>query len=154
MSGRCTMKSSLQQESEGVAMNGWRGRQNLLAIGVLLVSLLGCSSGTTQGVGVRTVSATEAVKVLDSRVVIDVRGPDEVAEGAIVGATVLDFNAGEFQAKIGGYNRNAAYLVYCRSGNRSGQAVAIMKELGFTDVIDAGAYVDLAAAGAETTTQP
>uniref|UniRef100_UPI00404B4896 rhodanese-like domain-containing protein n=1 Tax=Candidatus Limnocylindrus sp. TaxID=2802978 RepID=UPI00404B4896 len=135
-------------------MNGWRGRQNLLAIGVLLVSLLGCSSGTTQGVGVRTVSATEAVKVLDSRVVIDVRGPDEVAEGAIVGATVLDFNAGEFQAKIGGYNRNAAYLVYCRSGNRSGQAVAIMKELGFTDVIDAGAYVDLAAAGAETTTQP
>ena len=148
------MKSSLQQESEGVAMNGWRGRQNLLAIGVLLVSLLGCSSGTTQGVGVRTVSATEAVKVLDSRVVIDVRGPDEVADGAIVGATVLDFNAGEFQAKIGGYNRNAAYLVYCRSGNRSGQAVAIMKELGFTDVIDAGAYVDLAAAGAETTTQP
>ena len=148
------MKSSLQQESEGVAMNGWRGRQNLLAIDVLLVSLLGCSSGTTQGVGVRTVSGTEAVKVLDSRVVIDVRGPDEVAEGAIVGATVLDFNAGEFQAKIGGYNRNAAYLVYCRSGNRSGQAVAIMKELGFTDVIDAGAYVDLAAAGAETTTQP
>ena len=150
MSGRCTMKSSLQQESEGVVMNGWRGRQNLLAIGVLLVSLLGCSSGTTEGVGVRTVSATEAVKVLDSRVVIDVRGPDEVAEGAIVGATVLDFNAGEFQAKIGDYDRNAAYLVYCRSGNRSGQAVAIMKELGFTDVIDAGAYVDLAAAGAPT----
>ena len=121
-----------------------------MAIGVLLVSLLGCSSGTTEGVGVRTVSATEAVKVLDSRVVIDVRGPDEVAEGAIVGATVLDFNAGEFQAKIGDYDRNAAYLVYCRSGNRSGQAVAIMKELGFTDVIDAGAYVDLAAAGAPT----
>ncbi len=150
MSGRCTMKSSLQQESEGVAMNGWRGRRNLLAIGVLLVSLLGCSSGTTEGVGVRTVSATEAVKMLDSRVVIDVRGPDEVAEGAIIGATVLDFNAGEFQAKIGDYDRNAAYLVYCRSGNRSGQAVAIMKELGFTDVIDAGAYVDLAAAGAPT----
>ncbi len=135
-------------------MNGLRGQQKLLAIGVLLLSLLGCSSGTTEGVGVRTVSAIEAVKVLDSRVVIDVRGPDEVAEGAIVGATVLDFNAGEFQAKIGDYDRNAAYLVYCRSGNRSGQAVAIMKELGFTDVIDAGAYVDLAAAGAETTTQP
>jgi rhodanese-related sulfurtransferase len=135
---------------KGVAMNGLRGQQKLLAIGVLLLSLLGCSSGTTEGVGVRTVSATEAVKVLDSRVVIDVRGPDEVAEGAIVGATVLDFNAGEFQAKIGDYDRNAAYLVYCRSGNRSGQAVAIMKELGFTDVIDAGAYVDLAAAGAPT----
>lgn len=125
---------------------GWRG-----AAIVALSLIAGCASGTTEGAGVRTVSASEAVKVLDSRVVIDVRGPDEVAEGAIVGATVLDFNAGEFQAKIGDYDRNAAYLVYCRSGNRSGQAVAIMKELGFTDVIDAGAYADLAAAGAPTT---
>jgi phage shock protein E len=132
-------------------MNRMSVRPNTIVASVLLVSLLGCSSGTTVGVGVRTVSATEAVKVLDSRVVIDVRGPDEVAEGAIVGATVLDFNAGEFQAKIGDYDRNAAYLVYCRSGNRSGQAVAIMRELGFTDVIDAGAYTDLAAAGAPTT---
>ena len=125
-------------------------RSALAALFSLLL-IAGCSPGTTEGVGVRTVSASEAVKVLDSRVVIDVRGPDEVAEGAIVGATVLDFNAGEFQAKIGDYDRNAAYLVYCRSGNRSGQAVAIMKELGFTDVIDAGAYADLAAAGAPTT---
>ena len=122
-----------------------------IALAALLLLAAGCSGGSAEGTGVRTVSATEAVKVLDSRVVIDVRGPDEVADGAIVGATVLDFNAGEFEAKIGDYDRNAAYLVYCRSGNRSGQAVAIMKELGFTDVIDAGAYVDLAAAGAPTT---
>jgi len=125
---------------------GWTG-----AAIVALFLIAGCASGTAEGTGVRTVSASEAVKVLVSRVVIDVRGPDEVAEGAIVGATMLDFNAGEFQAKIGDYDRNAAYLVYCRSGNRSGQAVAIMRELGFTDVIDAGAYVDLAAAGAPTT---
>lgn len=123
-------------------------RAALLAV---LFVVSGCSSGSTEGGGVRTVSASEAVKVLDSRVVIDVRSPAEVAEGAIVGATVLDFNAGEFEAKIGDYDRSAAYLVYCRSGNRSGQAVAIMKELGFTDVIDAGAYSDLAAAGAPTT---
>lgn len=129
-----------------IADAGWRG-----AAIVALLLIAGCASGTAEGAGVRTVGASEAVKVLDSRVVIDVRGPDEVAEGAIVGATVLDFNAGEFQAKIGDYDRNAAYLVYCRSGNRSGQAVAIMKELGFTDVIDAGAYADLAAAGAPTT---
>lgn len=123
----------------------------LAVVAVLLLSIVGCASGTHEGAGVRTVSASEAVKVLDSRVVIDVRSPAEVAEGAIVGATVLDFNAGEFEAKIGDYDRNAAYLVYCRSGNRSGQAVAIMKEMGFTDVIDAGAYSDLAAAGAPTT---
>jgi rhodanese-related sulfurtransferase len=120
------------------------------AVALVLV-IAACSSGSAEGVGVRTVSASEAVKVLASRVVIDVRSPAEVAEGAITGATVLDFNAGEFEAKIGDFDRNAAYLVYCRSGNRSGQAVAIMKELGFTDVIDAGAFSDLQAAGAPTT---
>jgi rhodanese-related sulfurtransferase len=120
------------------------------AVALVLV-VAACSSGTAEGVGVRTVSASEAVKVLASRVVIDVRSPAEVAEGAITGATVLDFNAGEFEAKIGDFDRNAAYLVYCRSGNRSGQAVAIMKELGFTNVIDAGAFSDLQAAGAPTT---
>jgi rhodanese-related sulfurtransferase len=118
--------------------------RSALATLLSLMLLVGCNAGTTEGTGVRTVGASEAVKVLDSRVVIDVRSPAEVAEGAITGATVLDFNAGEFEAKIGDY------LVYCRSGSRSGQAVAIMKELGFSDVIDAGAYVDLAAAGAPT----
>ena len=122
----------------------------VLAVAALL-SISACGSGSADGGGVRTVAAEDAVAVLDSRVVIDVRSPAEVAEGAITGATVLDFNAGEFEAKIGDFDRNAAYLVYCRSGNRSGQAVAIMKELGFTDVIDAGAFSDLKAAGAPTT---
>jgi rhodanese-related sulfurtransferase len=122
----------------------------VIAVAALL-SISACGSGSTDGGGVRTVAAADAVAVLDSRVVIDVRSPAEVAEGAITGATVLDFNAGEFEAKIGEFDRNAAYLVYCRSGNRSGQAVAIMKELGFTDVIDAGAFSDLKAAGAPTT---
>jgi len=121
-----------------------------LAVAALL-STSACGGRSTDGGGVRTVAAADAVAVLDSRVVIDVRSPAEVAEGAITGATVLDFNAGEFEAKIGEFDRNAAYLVYCRSGNRSGQAVAIMKELGFTDVIDAGAFSDLQAAGAPTT---
>ena len=122
----------------------------VLAVAALL-SISACGSGSADGGGVRTVAAADAVAVLDSRVVIDVRSPAEVAEGAITGATVLDFNAGEFEAKIGDFDRNAAYLVYCRSGNRSGQAVAIMKDLGFIDVIDAGAFSDLKAAGAPTT---
>jgi len=123
----------------------------ILGLAAIVFFTGGCGSGTDEGIGVRTVSASEAVTVLASRVVIDVRSPAEVAEGAITGATVLDFNAGEFEAKIGDFDRNAAYLVYCRSGNRSGQAVAIMKDLGFTDVIDAGAFSDLKAAGAPTT---
>jgi rhodanese-related sulfurtransferase len=88
--------------------------------------------------------------VIDQRTVIDVRSAGEAASGIVAGATILDFNSGEFEAKIGSYDRSAAYFVYCRSGSRSGQAVEIMKNLGFTDVIDGGAYADLVDAGAPT----
>lgn len=118
---------------------------------VLLTLVVAACSGGVEGIGVRKVAAKEAVAVLDQRVIIDVRSASEAAAGALVGATVLDYNSGEFEAKIRDYDRNAAYLVYCRSGHRSGLAAARMKELGFTDVIDAGAYADLVAAGAATT---
>ena len=121
----------------------------LLTLSAVLIAAA-CSSGSATGIGIRKLGAKEAVTVIDQRTVIDVRSAGEAASGIVAGATVLDFNSGEFEAKIGSYDRSAAYFVYCRSGSRSGQAVEIMKSLGFTDVIDGGAYADLVDAGAPT----
>ena len=121
----------------------------LLTLSAVLIAAA-CSSGSATGIGIRKLGAKEAVAVIDQRTVIDVRSAGEAASGIVTGATVLDFNSGEFEAKIGSYDRSAAYFVYCRSGSRSGQAVEIMKNLGFTDVIDGGAYADLVDAGAPT----
>ena len=121
----------------------------LLTLSAVLIAAA-CSSGSATGIGIRKLGAKEAVTVIDQRIVIDVRSAGEAASGIVTGATVLDFNSGEFEAKIGSYDRSAAYFVYCRSGSRSGQAVEIMKSLGFTDVIDGGAYADLVDAGAPT----
>ena len=121
----------------------------LLTLSAVLIAAA-CSSGSATGIGIRKLGAKEAVTVIDQRTVIDVRSAGEAASGIVTGATVLDFNSGEFEAKIGSYDRSAAYFVYCRSGSRSGQAVEIMKNLGFTDVIDGGAYADLVDAGAPT----
>ena len=30
------------------------------------------------------------------------------------------------------------YVLYCRSGNRSGQTLSLMDQLGFTDVVEVG----------------
>jgi rhodanese-related sulfurtransferase len=121
----------------------------LLTLSAVLIAAA-CSGGSATGIGIRKLEAKEAVTVIDQRTVIDVRSAGEAASGIVTGATVLDFNSGEFEAKIGSYDRSAAYFVYCRSGSRSGQAVEIMKNLGFTDVIDGGAYADLVDAGAPT----
>lgn len=87
----------------------------------------------------------------DGRVLIDVRTPAEVAEGALGGALAIDLQGPDFVAAISELPRDDAYFVYCRSGNRSGQAIEIMRELGFTDLVNGGGFEDLAEAGLPTT---
>jgi phage shock protein E len=87
----------------------------------------------------------------DGRVWIDVRTPAEIAEGALDGALHIDLQGPDFAAAIGELPRDGAYFVYCRSGNRSGQAIEIMRELGFTDLVNGGGFEDLAEAGLPTT---
>lgn len=88
--------------------------------------------------GVRLVSPETAFSLAGETdmMVIDVRTPAEFADGHLAGASLVDFEAPDFRSRIGELDRDGRYVVYCRSGNRSGQAVAQMEELGFTDVAD------------------
>lgn len=86
--------------------------------------------------------------MLDNRVVIDVRTPGEYATGHLAGAINIDVEAGSFAANIKQLDKEAPYLVYCRSGRRSAIAAAQMADAGFTDIIDAGGLGALANAGA------
>ncbi len=72
----------------------------------------------------------------NNRTIIDVRTPEEYAEGHIAGAQNIDFYAGDFSDKISQLNKNTPYAIYCRSGNRSGQTLMFMESLGFTNVVD------------------
>lgn len=68
----------------------------------------------------------------DNAVVLDVRTDDEVADGIIPNAIHLDIYKGqEFIDALEDLDKSKSYYVYCRSGNRSGQACQIMEELGF-----------------------
>ena len=49
-------------------------------------------------------------------------------------ATLIGFHEPDFADRIAELDRDATYVVYCRSGNRSEQAVALMAEQGFTAV--------------------
>lgn len=62
---------------------------------------------------------------------IDVRTPQEYAEGQIEGHTLINFFDPSFPDAIQKLDKSKNYLVYCRSGNRSGQACKLMENLGF-----------------------
>jgi rhodanese-related sulfurtransferase len=68
-------------------------------------------------------------------IVLDVRTDEEVAEGYIRNARQLNIMAPqEFMQGLDGLDPSKPYYVYCRSGNRSGQACVIMKSRGFSTV--------------------
>lgn len=118
----------------------------------LAVAAAGCSSAgataTTGGDPAAPAGALTGVAAqAEGRVWIDVRTPAEVAAGALDGALHIDLQGPDFRQRIAELPRDDAYFVYCRTGNRSGQAAAIMAELGFTDVVNGGGYDDLVRAG-------
>jgi rhodanese-related sulfurtransferase len=137
-----------------------RHTTTLAAVTMTALALAACSTAgasdeaagqTTQRPGAVTIGATEAVALLEDRddvQVIDVRTPQEFGQGHLDGAELLDIYDPGFRDDVAGLDRDATYLLYCRSGNRSGQAAALMQDLGFAEVYDAGGLATLAEAGA------
>ena len=80
-----------------------------------------------------TLSAAAFAEALEEpgTVLLDVRTPAEFAEGHLEGAINLDMSAGGFEAAIADLDPAVPYAVYCRSGNRSARALAVMEHLGF-----------------------
>jgi rhodanese-related sulfurtransferase len=69
-------------------------------------------------------------------IILDVRTPAEYQSGAIAGAINIDSYAVDFKARLNQLDINHKYLVYCRTGNRSARAAALMKTLKFREVYD------------------
>ena len=109
--------------------------------------LAGCSSSAS---GVTNMNVEEfSKKITEAGVItLDVRTQGEYAEGHLEGAQLIDFQSGNFENEIASLDKNATYAVYCRSGNRSGQAVKVMHDAGFHNVYNLnGGVIDWANAG-------
>jgi len=131
------------------------------------IAAAGCGGGTSTATPAETATpagtSTAAVTLLQptdaqalieggSVEVLDVRTPDEYADGHLAGATLIDIYEPDFATRIAGLDRTKTYVVYCRSGNRSGQAVALMAGQGFSAVNDVdGGIVAWQAAGLPVT---
>lgn len=107
-------------------------KKNLLLLLALsfLLALTACSNEASY----EDIDNAEAKKLIDENKVevIDVRTPEEYAEGHIPEASLLPLQ--ELEARISELNKDTPYLLVCRSGNRSSQAAQILINNGFTNV--------------------
>lgn len=83
--------------------------------------------------------------VANGALLVDVRSAEEVKSGALVGAINIPHTAIVPGLAAQQTPKDQPIVLYCRSGNRSGKAAAALKEAGYTQVINGGAYEDLRA---------
>jgi len=102
---------------------------------------------------IKKISSKEANKIIKDNkdmIILDVRTPDEFKGRHIEGAQNVDYNSENFAEELDKLDKNKKYLVYCRSGNRSGKALLIMEKIGFSEVYDFGGIITWVKEGFKT----
>ncbi len=118
-------------------------RSLLLLILALSILVTACSSDTTTQ-SIELVSPADVAQVIADDpaglVVLDIRTPEEFNEARLADAIMVDFYADDFADQLDTLDKDVPYVMYCRTGNRSSDAVKTMKGLGFVEVyeIDGG----------------
>ena len=102
------------------------------AVSVVFMLMSSCTIGQTK----YDIELDEFEKKMASEkyLLVDVRTAEEFSEGHIKGAINIDYFSATFADGISKVGFEIPVLLYCRSGNRSGKAMKIMKELGFKEV--------------------
>ena len=77
-------------------------------------------------------------------IILDVRTPEEFVTSRIPNSINIDFyNPQIFMQEINKLDKNQSYYIYCRTGIRSANSCALMKELGFKKTFNlVGGIVD------------
>lgn len=74
------------------------------------------------------------IEKTDNAVILDVRTPQEWEEGCVADAEKLNFlEPALFMEGLEELDKSKTYFIYCRSGNRSGQAGMLMEQNGFNE---------------------
>lgn len=113
-------------------------------IAFFIVLSSGCER--SQKEGIKVISPEEARTAMASEEelnLIDVRTPEEFAEGNIPGAENINFFDEDFESQVKHLDKDEPVYIYCRSGVRSAKAAAQLQELGFKEIYDIeGGYMN------------
>lgn len=114
--------------------------RKILIILLCVILISGCKN-TTNSNNTNTISYIEAKEKIinEGAILVDVRTEDEYNEKHIDGAVLLSLdNISEESAGNIFSSKDVVIIVYCKSGNRSKQALDKLNDLGYANVYDFG----------------
>jgi len=104
----------------------------------LLVSFLAisCQAQTKKAEVLSTEQFNQRLTASSDRTLLDVRTPEEYAEGHLADAKLINYYNDDFKDQLSLLDKTKPVFLYCRSGKRSGAAAELLIELGFKEVYD------------------
>lgn len=117
---------------------------SLMALCLALLPLAACGEKDATAAGhekakvITHVDPYGAAEVMTGRkgvLLLDIRTPQEFRAGHIRGASNIDFYKRDFSTRIAELDRDQPVLIYCRTGSRTTQTLAMFRQLGFKEVI-------------------
>lgn len=117
-------------------------KQMLLVLTTILTLLLSVNSASAEQASREKVAWQE---INNGVLVIDVRSATEFATGHIENALNIPHDIAVKQFTALGINKDRRVVLYCRSGNRSGKAIAALIKAGYTNLHNGGGYKGLMA---------
>jgi phage shock protein E len=108
-----------------------------LAVLLLLCTLLACENQSPTNENLATIAPAVFAEKLqeDGVIILDVRTEGEFQEGHVEGALQHDYyETDSFKGFLEGLDKSKTYLIYCRSGGRSGTTLDMMAQMGFDKV--------------------
>lgn len=109
--------------------------------------------GVTQQVSSLAPSQFNELLQTNNYTLLDIRTTDEYTAGYIKNSKQIDYYQTQvFSDYLDKLDKNAKYLIYCRTGKRSGAALQIMQSKGFENVTElSGGYSAWVTAGLPVT---
>ncbi|MDG2431976.1 rhodanese-like domain-containing protein [Flavobacterium sp.] len=119
--------------------------KNLVKICFLFL-FFAISSNTSSAQNTRPVSkkqTTQKVKASkkNETFYVDVRTPAEFAQGSVIGAVNIPLD--QVERQIAKFKGKKKIVVFCRSGNRSSQAITILEKNGIKNITNGGNWEDV-----------
>jgi len=106
----------------------------LFALLFLLGSTSFAQTANKDSIQVLSIAQFEKMATKKKSKIIDVRTPEEVAEGHLADATTVNFLSPDFASQLASLNKKGTYLLYCRSGSRTRKAADALQKMGFKNV--------------------
>ncbi|MBN2877591.1 MAG: rhodanese-like domain-containing protein [Bacilli bacterium] len=115
--------------------------KKLLLLTLLIPLFFIVSCGTNSFTQISAVEAKQMMDEDSSIILVDVRTQEEYDEIHIPDALLLPLDQISSRAAVVIPDKDATYLIYCRSGNRSNQASQLLVDMGYTNVYDMGGII-------------